>query len=378
MISKKSKDFPPFIVMEILEKAQKLEKEGQKIIHLEIGEPDFPTPSCIVEAACQALREGKTHYTHSQGLFELREEICRHYLNKYQVEISPEQVIITSGSSPAMLLIFASLLNPNDQVILSNPGYACYPNFIVFVDGKPIFINVFEDNGFQYEPELIKKAINRRTKAIMINSPANPTGTVLTNTKLEDLAELGPYIISDEIYHGLIYKGRAHSILEYTNKAFVLNGFSKLYSMTGWRLGYLIAPKKFIRPMQKIQQNFFISANNFVQWSGIAALTKAENDVKKMVESFKTRREYLIPALEKIGFGIKVHPTGAFYILANAKKFSNNSYELAFEILEKAGVALTPGIDFGTNGEGYLRFSYANSLENIKEGVKRLKNYFQK
>lgn len=375
MISKKSIDFPPFIVMEILEKAQELEKQGKNIIHLEIGEPDFPTPPVIVEAACRALKEGKTCYTHSQGLYELREEICRHFHNEYKVGIKPEQVIITSGTSPAMLLIMATILDPDEQVILPNPGYACYPNFIRFVDGLPSFVNINEENDFQFEPDEIKSAINSRTKAILINSPSNPTGTVLSRQKMEQISNLGPIIISDEIYHGMVYKGKAHSILEFTDNAFVLNGFSKLFSMTGWRLGYVIAPEKFIRPMQKIQQNFFISANNFVQWAGIAALRDAWEYVKSMVEAFDERRKFLIPELKNIGFGLKANPTGAFYILVNAKDFSRDSYKFALELLNKTGVAVTPGVDFGTNGEGYIRFSYANSLDNIKQAVTRLKEY---
>jgi aspartate/methionine/tyrosine aminotransferase len=190
-----------------------------------------------------------------------------------------------------------------------------------------------------------------------------------------EIANLSPYIISDEIYHGLVYEGKEHSILEFTDNAFVFNGFSKLYAMTGFRLGYLIAPKPFIRPMQKIQQNFFISANAMVQMAGIAALIYAQDDVKQMKNTYNTRRKYMISKLMEMGFGITVEPTGAFYVFANASHLSKDSYPLAFEILEKAHVGVAPGIDFGKNGEGYLRFSYANSLENIKEGMKRIEGY---
>lgn len=375
MISEKARKIPSFIVMDILEKAQALERQGGDIIHLEVGEPDFDTPQVIKEACHKALQEGKICYTHSLGLLELRQAISEHYYQKYRVEISPEQIIVTSGTSPALLLIFATLLNPFDEVIVSNPCYACYPNFIEFLDGKPIFVDIYEEDGFQYPPQRIKKNLTSLTKAILINSPSNPTGTVLEAKVMQEIAQNSCYTISDEIYHGLVYGEKEHSILEFTDRAFVLNGFSKLYAMTGWRLGYVIAPKEFVRPMQKIQQNFFISANNFVQWAGIAALKSAAADTKKMVETYDRRRKFLIPELRKLGLGITTEPTGAFYVLANAKKFGQDSYTLALDILHKAKVAVTPGIDFGSNAQGYLRFSYANSLENIKEGVSRLKNY---
>lgn len=378
MIAKKALDMPPFIVMEILEKAQELEKKGKDIIHLEIGEPDFPTPQAVKDAGCKAIQGGKTQYTHSLGLYELREAIAEHYGEKYGVQVSPDQVIVTSGTSPAMLLVFSALLNPGDKVILSNPGYACYPNFVRFADGEPTFVNVYEEDGFQYRPEDIKAALDKKTRAIVINSPSNPTGNVLSERVMREIAAIAEdrlYVVSDEIYHGLTYEGKEHSILEFTEQAFVLNGFSKLYAMTGWRLGYAIAPKEFIRPMQKMQQNLFISANSFVQWAGVAALKKAGDDVSKMVEVYNERRKYLVPRLKEIGFGITVEPTGAFYVLVNAKRFGNDSYKLALDILNNAHVAVTPGIDFGSNAEGYLRFSYANSLENIIKACDRLEKY---
>jgi aspartate/methionine/tyrosine aminotransferase len=378
MIARRAVDMPPFIVMEILEKAQAMEREGKDIIHLEIGEPDFATPQAVKDAGCAAIQSGKTQYTHSLGLYELREAIVEHYHDKYGVDISTEQVLVTSGTSPAMLLVFSALLNPGEKVILSNPGYACYPNFIRFADGEPETVNVYEEDGFQYRPESIRAVLDEKTKAILINSPSNPTGNVLGETVMREIADMAGdslYIVSDEIYHGLCYEEKEHSILEFTDKAFVLNGFSKLYAMTGWRLGYAIAPKEFIRPMQKVQQNLFISANSFVQWAGIAALKEAAADIATMVATYNERRKYLIPRLKEIGFGITVEPTGAFYVLANAKKFGGDSYRLALDILEHARVAVTPGIDFGDNAEGYLRFSYANSLENIIEACNRLEAY---
>ena len=374
-IASRAIDFRSFIVMDVLERASVLERQGQDIIHLEIGEPDFDTPQCIKEAGIKAIREGKTHYTHSQGIPELRDAICRHYKEKYAVNVDPGQIIITSGTSPALLLIFSTLLEQGDAIIASNPYYPCYPNIINYVGGNCDFVNTKGDDGFQFRPEEAAKKINSHTKGILINSPSNPVGNLLSADSMKRIADLGTYIISDEIYHGLVYEGQEHTILEYTDKAFVLNGFSKLYAMTGWRLGYVIAPKDFVRPMQKMQQNFFISASSVSQWAGLAALSEAEEDVERMRTIFDQRRHYIVKRLREIGFGISIDPVGAFYVLANAKHLSNNSYELAFEILEKAGVGVAPGIDFGSNTEGYLRFSYANSLENINEALLRIEQF---
>jgi len=375
MVTKRMKDITSFIVMDVLEKAHEMERKGISVIHLEVGEPDFDTPACIKEAACKALNEGYTHYTHSMGIVELREAICEYYGDTYGVTVHPDQVVITSGTSPAMFTLFAVLLNDGDEVIISDPHYACYPNFIKFMQGEPVTVPVFEEDGFQYKPEDIEKKITARTRAIFINSPSNPTGNLLSKKRMEAIAQFSPYIISDEIYHGLVYEGVEHSILEFTENAFVLNGFSKLYAMTGLRLGYLIAPRPFIRPIQKVQQNFFISANAMVQRAGIAALKSAGDDVKRMRSIYDQRRRYMIRRLKEMGLGITREPTGAFYVFANARHLSADSYRLAFDILEKAHVGVTPGIDFGKNGEGYLRFSYANSMENIAEGLNRIEKY---
>ena len=377
MASKRTEEMTSFIVMDVLERACALESEGQHIIHLEVGEPDFDTPACVKEAACKALDQGFTHYTHSLGMLELREAIRDYYADTYGVGIDPGQVVVTSGSSPAIFMVFSALLEAGDQVILSDPHYACYPNFIKFVGGEPVAVPVFEEDGFQYRPESIDAKLTARTRAIFINSPSNPTGNLLSSGRMQAIAAMPPWIVSDEIYHGLVYEGKEHSILEFTDRAFVLNGFSKLFAMTGLRLGYLIAPKEFIRPIQKVHQNFFISANAMIQKAGIAALKDAADDVARMKSIYNERRIFMIRRLREMGLGITVEPTGAFYVFANARHISQDSYALAFEILEKAGVGVTPGIDFGKHGEGYLRFSYANSMENIIEGLDRLERYLQ-
>jgi aspartate/methionine/tyrosine aminotransferase len=368
-----------FIVMDVLEKAQELERRGIEVVHLEVGEPDFDAPACVRAAVCRALEDGHTHYTHSLGLPALREAICQDYQRRYGVRVRPENVIVFSGTSPAMMALFAALLEPGDETVISDPHYACYPNFIRFVDGVPVAVPTHEADGFQLRPEAIAAKITPRTKAIFINSPANPTGNLLSAERMATIAELGPHVISDEIYHGLVYEGQARSILEFTDRAFVLNGFSKRYAMTGLRLGYLIAPPAFVRPIQKIAQNFFISANAAVQYAGLAVLTdpSAEAETDRMREVYNQRRLYMIQRLQAMGLGITVPPTGAFYVFANARHVGTDSLKLAFDILEKAHVGVTPGIDFGQGGEGYLRFSYANSMENIAEGMDRLERYLK-
>lgn len=369
------REITPFIVMDVLEKAQEMEAKGEHIVHLEVGEPDFDTPQPIKEAAERALKDGDTHYTSSLGKPALREAIAGHYREKYGVRVSPDQIIVTSGTSPAMLLIFSVLLDKGEEVVLPDPHYACYPNFIRYVEGRPVFVPVYEEDGFKYRVEEIKKKVTPLTRAVLVNSPANPTGAVFSARDLAALAELGPYVVSDEIYHGLVYEGEEHTALEFTDRAFVINGFSKLYAMTGWRLGYVIAPPEFIRPMQKIQQNLFICAPSFAQAAAVAALTECAPYVAEMVKVYDRRRRYLLERLKKMGIATRVDPTGAFYALANVQKYTSDSYSFAFAVLEKAGVAVTPGIDFGRNCEGYLRLSYANSLENIKEGLDRLERF---
>jgi aspartate/methionine/tyrosine aminotransferase len=377
MISRRAEEMTPFLVMDVLERAHAMERQGIDVVHLEVGEPDFDIPGPVREAVAAALAEGHTHYTHSLGDFELREAISEHYADRYGVSVDPERIVVSSGTSPAMMLVFSLLLEAGDEVIISDPGYACYPNFIRFAGGVPVPVPICEEGGFQLSAEMVARRITSRTRALVINSPSNPTGTVLSGERMEEIAQLGVRVISDEIYHGLVYVGRERSILEFTDDAIVLNGFSKLYAMTGLRLGYLIAPQKFIRPIQKMQQNLFICANSAVQRAGIAALRDAGEDVERMRRTYDERRRYMVRRLRKLGFGIAAEPTGAFYVFANARHISADSYSLAFEILERARVGVAPGIDFGAEGEGYLRFSYANSIERIAEGLDRIEEYLE-
>lgn len=375
MVSRKAEALKPFIALDVMERAHQIEIDGTDVVHLEVGEPDFDTPGPVVEAAIQALHEGKTHYTDSLGIPALREAVALDTKARTGVDVDPGRVVITSGSSPAMLLLFASLLESGDEVILSDPHYACYPNFIRFLDAVPVTVPVSADEGFLLDPDAVRARITPRTRAILVNSPANPTGAVLPAERLAALAALGPPLVSDEIYHGLVYEGEAKSALEFSNDTYLLNGFSKRYAMTGWRLGYVIVPARHVRTFQKLQQNFFISANSFVQWAGVAALQKTSRHVEEMRRTYAERRPILIDGLRSLGFHIPVAPTGAFYVFANASHLDGDSKRLAFDLLERAAVGVTPGVDFGAGGEGFLRFSYAASESRIREGLSRLKGY---
>jgi aspartate/methionine/tyrosine aminotransferase len=365
-----------FKVMDILEAGQELEAAGEDVIHLEVGEPDFNTPGIIVEAAAKAIADGHTKYTHSLGILELREAIAEHYREHYGVEVSPGRVIVTTGTSAGLLLALGALCGPGDEVLLSDPHYACYPNFLNFLRIPHRYFPLEETEGFCYPLDVVRDTVGPRTCAIMVNSPANPTGIVLAEDELRELASIGPTLLSDEIYHGLTYGDAAdHTALELDDNAFVLNGFSKRYAMTGWRLGWLIAPAEYVEPIQRLQQNLYISAPDFAQHAGVAALRTGAEDAEHMRKAYERRREVLIPGLRAIGLRITREPDGAFYVLADASHISRDSLALSREILAEAKVGVTPGIDFGERAEGCLRFAYAKSEAQIEEALGRLSQF---
>lgn len=371
-ISKLARDVSPFIVMDVMEKAKEMERAGENVVHLEIGEPDFDTPEPIKKAGVAAILEGKTKYTHSLGLLELRRAIAGRVMEECGVDVNPGRILVTSGSSNALFLTLAAVVDSGDEVIMPGPSYPCYPNFVKMAGGVPVHVPVMEEEGFALRPARVAEKITKKTRAIIINSPANPTGAVLDDDALKGLAGLGPLIISDEVYRGLVYEGDAKSILGFTGDAVVIDGFSKRHAMTGWRLGYAIVPETLARPMQKLQQNIYISANSFVQWAGVTAIREGASGVEAMRKIFGERRRFILDGLERIGLPVKSHPRGAFYVFVNVSRYTRDSLRFAFNLLEKAKVAVTPGIDFGPGGEGFIRLSYANSTENIAEGLKRL------
>jgi len=374
MISDLVKNIEPFYVMDILERAKQLESEGRDIVHFEVGEPDFNTPQEISSAAVRWIEKGYTKYTSSLGIDELRQSVAEDYSRTYGVKVGYERVIITIGSSPALLLAMLTVLNPGDEILITDPHYACYPQIINVARGVARKIPVYESNGYQVDPSEIRKNIGKKTKAILVNSPANPTGAVMDTDVFRELSDMGLFVISDEIYHGLVYGERVNSILEFTDDAIAINGFAKLYSMTGWRLGYMIVPEGLVRYVQKLQQNLFISAGSFVQKAGVEAIEKVKKSGKSeaMVAEFDKRRKEMIKGLSSIGFDIAVEPKGAFYVFVNSSRWSRDSWRLAFDILENCHVGVTPGIDFSDRGKDYLRFSYTTSVDSIREGVRRL------
>ncbi len=367
----------PFIVMEVLERAKKMQQLGIDVVHLEVGEPDFDVPQCVSEAVADAMRTSQTHYTHSLGNIELRTAIADMYKREYGVNISPECIVVTSGSSPAILLALMVLCEAGSEVIVSNPGYACYRNFVLACNAVPVDVPLSAQTGFQFDAGAVAKAVTNKTRAMFINSPMNPTGTLLSPDVMRQLAALDIPIISDEIYHGLVYDGKAHSMLEFNSNTFVINGFSKRFAMTGLRLGYLIAPQQYMRQLQILQQNLFICAPSIAQRAGLAAIQHADLDVQRMQQIYNERRIYMLKRLHQMGFTIHTEPQGAFYVFADARKFTSDAYKFAFDLLEHAHVGVTPGTDFGTNGEGFIRFSYANSIENIAEGLNRIEKYIK-
>ncbi len=367
------REIEPFLAMEVMERAFAMERAGERVVHLEIGEPDFPPPPAAVEACVRALRSGETRYTDSRGLDELREAIARDRERRFPVPVSPEQVIVTSGTSPAMLLVFSLLVEPGDEVILGTPHYPCYPSFVRFCGGVPVLVPTDPERGYPLDPDAVRRARTPRTRAILIASPANPTGAVQNEETLRGLAALGLPLVSDEIYDGLVYDGaRTTSAMQVTEDAFVFDGFSKRYAMTGFRLGYAIVPRRAVRRMQVLQQNLFISANRFVQHAGLAALKEGAATVEAMRAAYAKRRLRLVEGLRGLDFRVPALPQGAFYVFADARAFGSDSLQLAFRILERAHVGVTPGIDFGRAGEGWLRFCCAASDADLDEALKRL------
>jgi len=377
--SRRVAEIEPFLAVEIAERAFALERDGVDVVHLEFGEPDFEAPPVIADAVMRAVKDGRTKYTSSLGILPLREAVVEHYAATYGVRLAPEQVLITPGTSPAMLLLFGHLLDPGDDVVLGDPYYACYPNFIRYAEGRLRTVSTVEADGFALDPAAVRERMTPRTRAVLINSPANPTGAVMSDEAMAGIAEAagrgGAVVVSDEIYHGLVYEGRERTILEFTDRAFVLNGFSKAFAMTGYRLGYVVGPASEIRALQTLFGNFFISTNEFVQWAGVAALREAGDESARFRAIFAGRRRTMVDGLRGIGLGVGFEPTGAFYVLANARAYTNDSTRFAMDLLEQAHVAVTPGAAFGPNAEGYLRFSYAASVERIEEGLRRVHRF---
>jgi aspartate/methionine/tyrosine aminotransferase len=368
MFAKRTQQVEPFLAMEVMERGMALSRAGTSIVQLGVGEPNFDAPQAAVQATIASLESGETHYTDSRGLFDLREAIARECEARRGVAVDPDQVIVTSGTSPAILLCLNLLVDPGDEVILATPHYPCYPNMISACGGKPVLVPTGPEDGFVMDMAKVREAVTPRTRAIFLASPANPTGAVQPREVVEGLAELGIPILSDEIYDGLTYDDtEVTSPLGFTRDTYVLDGFSKRYAMTGFRLGYLIAPKEAMRPLQSLMQSFFISTSQFVQQAGSAALAHGAGHVEHMRQEYAIRRRLLIDGLRDMGLSIPIDPPGAFYVLVDMRHFERDSLTL-----DEAHVALGPGRDFGEVSEGFVRFSFATARPEIEEALRRL------
>jgi aspartate/methionine/tyrosine aminotransferase len=377
--AKRLAQIEPFHVMNILARARAMEAQGRSIIHLEIGEPDFPTAPGIVQAGIEALKTGHTHYTPALGLPALRAAIAA----SYPADVRPEtdRIAVTPGASGALQLIFAALINPGDQVLMADPGYPCNRHIVRLFEGEAAAIPVEASTSYQLNADLIRSHWTERTVAVLLASPSNPTGTLIPAHEMaaivKTVEKLGGVLIVDEIYHGLIYEDETVTALSYSPDVFVVNSFSKYSGMTGWRLGWLVSPDAYIPAIDKLAQNIFLASSTVAQHAALAAFTPSvQLELKKRRKIFHERRDYLYPALLELGFIVPVKPQGAFYLYADSSRFSRDSQAFALDLLERTGVAITPGVDFGRHrASHHVRFSYANTIENLREGVSRLRKY---
>lgn len=375
-------DIEPFHVVELLTRARQLEAEGKDIIHMEVGEPDFPTPEPIARAAVAAIESGKTLYTQALGLPELRTAISTFYRERYGVTVSPNRIAITNGASGALNLAFAALANPGDEWLLADPGYPCNRHILRTYEGKPVSIPVGPDSNFQPTPEMLGPHWGERTSGLLVASPANPTGTLLTLAQIEALADFcrqkGGHFMVDEIYHGLTYEIAAPTACAAGDDIWVVNSFSKYFQMTGWRLGWMVIPEAYVRDVEKLAQNLVLCPSTPAQHAALAAFEPATIEILEARRAeFRKRRDFLAPELERLGFRITARPEGAFYLYCDCSTLSDDSFTLARDLLEKAGVAATPGLDFGSNApEKHIRFAYTTGIPRLAEAIARLGQYF--
>jgi len=383
-IARRMADIAPFHVMELLTRARKLEAAGRSIIHMEVGELDFTTPPQVIEAASDFIRRGQVFYTPALGIPSLREAIARFYAERYGVTVSPERIVVTAGSSGALLLALAVLLDPGDELLLPDPGYPCNRHFVRTLEGVPRPLFVGPETDYQPTAEGVAQHWTGRTKGLLVASPANPTGTMIAAPAMAELAQgvagRGGALLVDEIYHGLTYGSDAETSLALSDEIFVINSFSKYFGMTGWRLGWLVAPQRFVRDIEKLAQNLYISPSAPAQHAALAAFRP---DTLALLEErrteFAARRDFMLPALRRLGFRIAAEPRGAFYLYADCSALAPDSEAFARELIEQAGVAITPGLDFGDNApQRHVRFAYTVGLDKLEEGVARLARHLGK
>ncbi|MFT6260443.1 MAG: aspartate/methionine/tyrosine aminotransferase [Bermanella sp.] len=390
-VAKRLKNIAPFHVMDLLAKAKQMQAEGRDIIHLEVGEPDFSSPKAVIKAGIKALGEGKTHYTAATGLPELRQAISGFYLKRYGKKVNPDQIVITPGASGALQLISSLLVNPDETLLLTDPGYPCNRHFLANINASGVLVPTLAENGFHLTPALVDEHWLPSTIGALVASPANPTGAVMGINEMKELhqsiSDKGGYLIVDEIYHGLTYGLDAETAVDLAGRqaaddnVFIINSFSKYFSMTGWRLGWLVAPKWAMKDLDKLAQNLFLAPSTPAQY---AALSLFSDDCIAELEArrakFSERLEYLLPAIQQLGFVVLAKPEGAFYIYADISglkhKYNQDSMAFCLSLLEQTGVAITPGIDFGSqHGHHFVRFAYTADVPVLKDAVTRIRQF---
>jgi len=374
----RAQQIEPFYVMKILQQARELESQGKSIIHMEIGEPDFPSPETVIRAGKQALDKQLTRYTPANGLPELRAAIAHEYSG--QAAIDPQRIVVTPGASGALQLVMAMLLNPTDGIMMADPGYPCNRHIASLYNADVQSVAVNEATDYQLSAELVESHWRENTRVVLIASPSNPTGTLMPQQQLSAIYQLvrekDACLVVDEIYHGLIYDKQEASALVFGDQLFVINSFSKFYGMTGWRVGWLVMPDEYIEVANRLAQNMFLAAPTISQYAALAALaSETRPELIRRRDIFQQRRDVLLPLIEDAGFKVWTRPAGAFYIYADCSAVSDDSLQLCDTLLHQAGVAVTPGLDFGSNkSKQYVRFSYANTVENLRQGMLRIQH----
>jgi aspartate/methionine/tyrosine aminotransferase len=377
-------EIAPFHVMEVQTAARALEAAGRTVVHMEIGEPDFPTPAPVIAAAQQAIAAGDLYYTSALGLPSLREAIARHYHDHYGVDLSPERVVVTAGSSAALLLVLALLVNRDDRILLADPNYPCNRHFVRVLEGEPVGVAVGPDTSYQLTASLVAERWDSRTRGVLIASPSNPTGTCVPREEMRLIADAvsqrGGHLIVDEIYLGLTYGSQPRSVLDFAHDAFVISSFSKYFNMTGWRLGWLVAPEHHVRDIEKLAQNLYISPASPSQRAALACFapeTLAILEARR--QAFERRRDLLVPALRNLGFRIPVMPTGGFFVYADVGDLTDDSERFCRDVLEGSGVAFTPGVDFGAHrASRHVRLAYTIDDAKLADGVQRLTRFLKR
>jgi aspartate/methionine/tyrosine aminotransferase len=379
--SSRAEDIRPFYVMDLLARAKELESKGRSIIHLEVGEPDFATAQPVVDAGINALQQLKTHYTPALGLPELRAAIAEYYQRKFNIKLEPRRIVVTPGASGALQLALSVLADPGDQVLLSDPGYPCNRNIAQVLGIEGVSVPVSADTQYQFDAQHIDEYWNENARAAMIASPSNPTGTMVGRSQMKALIDAvdkrGGHLIVDEIYQGLTYGADNDTALSLSENVFVINSFSKYFGMTGWRLGWMVVPDNYVDAVDRIAQNLFLAPTTMSQHAALVAFEpETEEILQARVETFKQRRDYLLPALKQLGFKVPVEPQGAFYIYADCSALTDNSFDWTHDLLEREGVAVTPGIDFGDyEANTHVRFAYTRPVDELEEAMSRIARY---